>query len=184
MRWKKKGRKAMRTRSFHSVWTSFTVVLTLLLAAGVSTVPASAHGEATLTVTPEVVMPGGTITVTGEGVEAGESFTITVEGMSFQATLGTVTVGDDEDFHQEFTVPADIPPGIYQVKATSAEGEVLTAELTVEAGPASAERAAPAEPSAELMPLDRRRSGGELVTVVVGLLVSAGLGLALVRVRE
>ncbi|MFQ6102645.1 MAG: hypothetical protein ACE5OS_15650 [Anaerolineae bacterium] len=123
----------------------------------------------------------GRTNVTVQGVEV---FTITLEGLNFQATLGTVTVGDDEDFHQEFTVPADAPPGVYQARATSAEGEVLTAELTVEAGATTTEQAAPSEPSGEPIQLDRRRSGGELVVIVVGLLASAGLGLALVRVRR
>jgi len=174
----------MYKRSPWSIWIGLASVLALLLVQGLGAVTALAHGEATLTVTPAVVSPGDTFTAKGEGVEAGEIFTITLEGMSFRATLGTVTVGDDEDFHQEFTVPADVPPGTYQVQATSAEGEILTAELTVEAGAVAAESAAPAEPSAEPMQLDRRRSGGELAAIIAGLLVSAGLGLALVRVKE
>jgi len=184
----------MRRRSNRPVWTRLVGALALLIALGlgVDTTPlglnlgtksALAHGEATLTVSPTVVAPGSDITAKGEGVEAGETFSITLEGLTFQATLGTVTVGDDEDFHEEFTVPTDTPPGTYQVQATSAEGEVLTAELTVEAGAATAEAAAPAEPSAEPMQLDRRKSTGELAVIVAGLLLSAGLGLALVRVR-
>lgn len=102
----------------------------------------------------------------------------------YPTTSTPQTVGDDEDLHEEFTVPTDAPPDVYQVRATSAEGEVLTAELTVEAGAATAERAAPSEPSGEPMQLDRRRSGGELVVIVVGLLASAGLGLALVHMRR
>lgn len=160
------------------------LALSLALVLGLKAGPALAHGEATLTVSPPVVAPGGTIKVEGEGVEAGEEFTITLEGMAFQARLGTVTVGDDEDFHQDFSVPADAPPGTYQVVATSEEGETLTAELTVESGATGTEPAAPAEPSAELMQLDRGRSTGQLAAIIIGLLASAGLGLALVRVRQ
>ncbi len=166
------------------VWIRWAGALALLLTLGLglNILPALAHGEATLTVSPAVVAPGGTVNVEGEGVETGETFTITLEGTAFQATLGTVTVGDDEEFRQEFTIPAEAPPGIYQVRATSAEGEELTAELTIEAGMDTTEQATPLKPSAELMQLDRGKPTGQLVAIVAGLVVSAGLGLALVRV--
>lgn len=168
-------------RKVRPIWMHWIGALILLLGLSLGVTTASAHGGAELTVSPVVAAPGGTVTVKGEGVEAGETFTITVEGTTFQATLGTVTVGDDEDFHEEFTLPAEIPPGTYQVRAVSEEGEVLTAELTVEAGTAMAEPAAPAEPSTEPMQLDRRRSTGELTVIIAGLLLSAGLGLVLIR---
>lgn len=173
----------MDRRSLRAIWIGLVSGwILLLLVPGVGAGRALAHGEAALTVSPAVVAPGAEITVTGEGVEAGEKFTISVEGLNFKATLGTVTVGDDEDFHQDFVVPADAPPGTYQVRATSStEGEVITAELTVEAGPAASVEAASAEPSAELMQLERLRSAGQWVAITVGLAVSAALGLWLVR---
>lgn len=166
------------------VWIGLLSALGLVLALGLSldATPALAHGGAELTVAPTVVAPGGVISVTGEGVEAGEEFTLTLEGMTFQITLGTVVVSN-EDFHQTFSVPADTPPDTYQVKATSAEGEVLTAELTVQAGAATAEPTTPAKPSAAPMQLDRSKSTGQLAVIIAGLLLSAGLGLALVRMQ-
>ena len=131
---------------------------------------------------PAVVAPGGTIEITAEGVEAGEEFTLTLEGINTQTIVGTVTVGDGEVFRQEFTVPPDTPPGSYQVVATSGEGERLTAELAVEAGATA--QTSQAEPSAEPMQLDRNKSPVELTVIITGLVVSAGLGLALVWVRE
>lgn len=156
-------------------------LLAALLWAGGNVGPVLAHGEATLTVTPAVVAAGAEITVKGEGVEAGETFTLTLEGLNFKTTLGTVTVGDDEDFHEDFVVPADTPPGTHQVRAASAEGEVLTAELSVTAGQAASPQAATLEPSAELMELERPRPAGQLVVLIGGLAVSAALGLWLVR---
>lgn len=168
----------------HRQWIGWVGLLTLFLALGLGAGPALAHGEAVLTVTPAVAAPGNIITVKGEGVEAGETFDITLEGLTFQVPLGTVTVGDDEDFHEEFTIPADAAAGTYQVRATSAEGETLAAELTIEASTTKAERAVPAEPSDEPMQLDRRRPGGELAAIVFGLLVSTGLGLVLLRASK
>lgn len=154
--------------------------LLLLGLALLPAIPALAHGEAVMTVSPAVVAPGATINVEGEGVEAGEEFTISLQGVGFETTLGMVTVGDDEDFHQEFTIPADAPPGTYQVVAVSGEGETITAELTVEAGE-NAAVSVPAEPSAALMNLERSKSPLEWGVIGAGLLISAGLGLALVR---
>ncbi|MCG3209707.1 MAG: hypothetical protein FOGNACKC_03334 [Anaerolineae bacterium] len=171
----------MDRRNFRVIWTRLVGVWILLLVLAVGAGRVLAHGEATLTVSPAVVAPGAEITVTGEGVEAGEKFTITVEGLNFKTTLGTVTVGDGEEFHQNFVVPAAAPPSTYQVRATSAEGEVITAELTVETDAAASVTAASAKPSAELMQLERPRSARQWGIIIVGLVVSAALGLWLVQ---
>lgn len=168
-----------RQVGFMWLWQTGAVLLLLGLAL-LPAVPALAHGEAVMTVSPTVVAPGAIINVEGEGVEAGEEFTISLQGVGFDTTLGMVTVGDDEDFHQEFTIPADAPPGTYQEVAVSVEGETITSELTVEAGQTVA-ASVPAEPSAALMDLDRNKSPLEWGVIGVGLLISAGLGLALVR---
>ena len=73
------------------LWQTGAVLLLLGLAL-LPAVPALAHGEAVMTVSPAVVAPGATINVEGEGVEAGEEFTISLQGVGFETTLGTVTV--------------------------------------------------------------------------------------------
>lgn len=151
---------------------------------GLNTRAALAHGAATLVVNPTATAPGGTIEVTAEGVEAGEEFTLTLEGINVQITVGTVTVEDGELFRQDFSVPLDVPSGSYYLVATSGEGERLTAELAVEAGTVDSERTAQADPSAEPMQLDRSKSPMELTVIIAGLVVSAGLGLMMVWVRE
>ena len=153
------------------------VFIVLVLAVGLST--AFADGAATLTVTPSVVPPGGTITVRADGVEPGEVFTIVLQGTLYEATLGTVEVTEGDGFRQEFLVPEDVPTGFYQVQATSAEGEVLTAELTVEAG---AEESTPVKPSAEPLQLDRQKTPLEWGIILTSILVSAVLGIAMIRV--
>ncbi|MCC6611846.1 MAG: hypothetical protein IT320_00130 [Anaerolineae bacterium] len=140
-----------------------------------------AHGEATLVVTPTTVSPNSVIRVSGQEVEDGEVFVVTLESTTFIVTLGTVTV-EGEDFEQEFTIPDHVPAGTYQVRATTAEGEVISAELTVEAG-AGAESVA-VEPSAALMELDRSKPIGQILAIAAVLLVSAGIGILLVRSKE
>lgn len=152
-----------------------------ILALGLSITPAWAHGAAELSVSPTVVAPGGTVTVSADGVEAGEVFTITLEGVTYQATFGTTTVTGDS-FQQDFTIPDDAPAGSYQVRATSAEGEQIAAELTVTAT-AETQAQAAATPTAKAMQLDRQKTPLQLAAIIAGLLVSAGLGFALVRVK-
>jgi len=65
----------------------------------------------------------------------------------------------------------------------TAEGETITAELTIEAGSTS-DASVPARPSDELMNLDRTKTGAQVAGVVIGLLASVGLGLVLVRGRD
>lgn len=157
-------------------WTSFSF--------GLAVEPALAHGGAALTVSPAEVAPGDKITVTGEGVESGEQFTITLEGVLYQAALGMVTVGDDEDFHQTFAVPVDAPPGPYQVRATSAEGEVIAAELSILPSAAPEGSRPPVEPSAAPMQLYRGKPPAEVAITLIGIFVSAGLGFMLVRQKD
>jgi hypothetical protein len=158
--------------------------LILLLRLGLSTVSAQAHEGAEIVVSPSVVAPGEIFTVKGEGVEAGETFTISLDGITYRTLFGDVTAGSDEDFHEEFELPADTPPGPYQVVATSVDGETITAELTVEVGTVNSEPVELEEPSNGLMKLDRKKSGIELGVIIVGLIISTGLGIVLVRVKE
>lgn len=139
------------------------------------------HGEATLVVTPTTASPNSVIRVSGQAVEAGEVFVVTLDSTTFVVTLGTVTV-EGEEFEQEFTVPDHVPPGTYQVRAATAEGEVISAELAVEAGTEA--QSAAVEPSAELMELNRSKPIGQILAIAAVLLVSAGVGILLVRTKE
>jgi hypothetical protein len=167
----------MNKRKFWLIWISLAGTLIFLLGPDLQGNTVLAHGEAMLTVTPSAIGPGEVITVKGEGVEPDETFTITLEGLNFETILGTVTVGDDEDFHEEYSIPADISPGTYQVRAATPEGEILTAELVVKAGATATEHTASVEPSAALMELERSWPIGQLIVVIAGLIISAGLGL-------
>ncbi len=162
------------------LWSgALALILALTLNVGLT----MAHGGAELTVSPAAAAPGDTITVEGQGLEAGEVFTITLEGMSFQTELGRATVGEDEDFHQQFALPREIPPGTYQVLAVSEEGERLSAELTI-VGSTGGQPAAAPEPSAEPMDLDRTISAGQWVVIIAGVVASVGAGVILLRGRK
>jgi len=154
-----------------------------LLVLGLEVAVAFAHGEAALTVTPQVAAPNSVITISAEEVEDGEIFIITLEATTFTVRLGTATV-EGEGFREEFTIPSHVPPGVYQVTATTAKGEVISAELTVETGETATQQTAVVEPSGEPMELDRSKPTAQLVAIVAGIIISAGLGVLLVRAKE
>lgn len=164
----------MRRRAFNH----FMLIAVLL---GAVSARVFAHGDAALVVTPATASPNGAIRVNGQDVEDGEVFVLTLESTTFVVTLGTVTV-EGEAFEQEFTVPDHVPPGTYQVRATSTEGEVISTELAVEAGAGT--EAAAVEPSAALMELDRSKPIGQIIAIAAVLLVSAAIGILLVRSKE
>jgi hypothetical protein len=152
-----------------------------LLSLAVLVLPSLAHGEATLTVSPAVAVADDSIMVSMEDVESGEIFTVMLVGLNFEATLGSIAVPDgEESASQEFTIPSDVSSGVYQIQAVSEEGESLSAELSIEAGLVDSTANEVAEPSDELLQLDRSKSPLELVLIVGGIVISAALGLWLV----
>ncbi|MBZ0291491.1 MAG: hypothetical protein K8L99_02890 [Anaerolineae bacterium] len=159
-----------------------TVILILLfLGFGGNVLPGLAHGEAALTVSPPVAAAGETITASLDGVESGETFTVKLIGLNIEETLGTMLVADGEDaVDQDFALPADLPPDVYQVEAITEEGETLVAELTVEASSIDSGSTTAAVPSAEPMQLDRSKPPAELAVIGGGIVISIGLGLWLV----
>jgi len=144
-----------------------------------------AHGEAVLTVSPSVALTGESIEVSMEEVESGEIFSVTLIGLNFEETLGSITVPDgEESASQEIAIPSDVPSGIYQVQAITQEGESLSAELSIEASLIDSTVNEELEPSDELMELERNQPTVELIIIVVGLVISAGLGFWLVMTPQ
>ncbi len=151
----------------------------------IGTLLSVAHGDAVLTVSPSVAGTGETISLSMEEVEGGETFTMTLVGLNFEATLGRVTIPDaEESVSQEFTIPSDVPSGIYQVQAITAEGESLSTELSIEASLVDSTADEEREPFDELMALERNQPTVELIIIVVGLVISAGLGFWLVMTPQ
>ena len=159
-------------------------LLALLFAALAAWLPAQAlaHGAPAISVTPQVCAAGDPITIKGETMGANEDFKLSLEGLTFRADLGTATSDADQNMSITFTVPANVPVGDYQVKALSGDGDVATADLTVIA-PASgtASPLSGAMPSAAPHILPHPRTPLETTSVFAVAVVSAALGLVLVR---
>lgn len=163
----------------------FTMVLLSVLRLAAWAPVAQAHGESVLTVTPDTIDPGGKITVKGIDMGVGEAFKITLEGLKYQAGLGDATADDKEEFTLEFTVPTDVPEGVYQLKAAGEDGDVVTTELTITPTKAAAE--AEPTPAVEQMPsaaeheIARSRTPVEVIGLGAFIVVSAVTGLFLLR---
>lgn len=146
-----------------------------------------AHGEPVITVDPTVAAAGSQITVTGAEVEPGEVFAITLEGIGGSIPLGEATVtgeGEDGAFTATFTLPTDLAPGSYTVRAVTEAGEAATTDLTVTASVNNAS-AGPAmvmdEASGVLHAIDRSKPVSQIIAVAAAIALSAVAGFVLIR---
>jgi hypothetical protein len=164
---------------------SWIVSLALTLILGVNI--AHAHGAPEVTVKPTTVAAGETIEVKGENLNPNGEISVTLEGTKFKVTLGTVKGDDEGAFVAQFAVPSNAPSGLYLVKAsgTGPEGKSASAELSVTASKAPSQTREPEPmPSAAEHALPRQKSPGELGAIAALVVVSAGVGLLLVRMRK
>lgn len=121
-------------------------------------------------------------------MEPGEVFDLVLEGAATSVSLGQATVegeGEEGGFVVTLTLPADLAPGTYRLRASTEEGESAVADLTVTAvvteadsGPAMVQ-----EPSGEPHLLDRAKPAGQVPGIVALALGSAVLGVWLIRRR-
>ncbi len=147
---------------------------------------ALAHGEPTITVEPAVVSPGEQITIVGADMEDGEVFKITLESTSGTVQLGEATAvkeGEEAGFTAVFTLPDDLTEGLYLLRAVTDEGESAAADLTIVSS-ANQTNAISMEASGAQHTLDRSKPPLLFGSVVVLALLSIGLGVWLVRMRE
>lgn len=82
--------------------------------------PSAAHEPTSVTVEPNTAHPGEEITVRGEGFEDSVEVEITLEGVRGMIHLGEATV-QDGDFSVNLSVPQDVRPGSYQLRASGEE---------------------------------------------------------------
>ena len=97
-----------------------------------STIPGSSNGTPTLTLTPASGAPGSEFTVTGFGLTPNgtvKSADITFNGMP--STGQTYNIDSTGSVTFIITLPADEPPGIFNIKLTDSSGKSATTTFTV-----------------------------------------------------
>ncbi len=100
--------------------------------------PLTAHahdGDPRVEISPDHLSPGLVLEVRGVNIAPEESITVSLVGPAGEFPLGTVTGDEHGDFTQAFTVPVDLPEGIYKVLTRGASQLVVSAPLTI-IGPA------------------------------------------------
>ena len=168
----------MKTNFIRSLFIAF---LMSLFSAGM----VRAHGEPAITLAPTVAVPGESIFITGSDWQDGEILKITLESASGVSKLGQATAsgnGDESGFTATYTLPTELAPGFYLVRCVAGDGHTATTDLTIVASPAQM-NAQPMEASAEPMVLDRSKSSLLIASVILLALISAGLGVWLVRMH-
>jgi hypothetical protein len=89
---------------------------------------ALAHGDEdsatptnpSVAVVEDMAAPGGTITVSGDGLGAnGDSVAVTLHSPTFHADLGMAKLNGDSFDGLKFTLPNNVPVGIFSVVATN-----------------------------------------------------------------
>ena len=169
----------MKRMFFHTLFVALLINLFLVS-------PVLAHGQPTITVEPTIATPGGQVTVTGTDMEDGEIFKLTLESVAGVVELGEATAkqdGDEAGFTETFTLPTDLTASSYLIRAATEEGETTTADLTVAASSTSMGNQ-PMEANPEPFQVSRSKSSLVVGSVVVLALLSAGLGVGLIRGRE
>lgn len=148
------------------------IMLAVLLAALLPVAPAAGQqyppAEGDLIVAGTVVKAGDPFPVSGDGFCPGATVTVTLQradGTGTPRTLGTFTVDAQGRFSGSVTIPADTPPGTYDLRAAgqssscSVETRVLGARIEIEAGLA--------------------RTGGDVLSWLLWAGASVALGVAL-----
>lgn len=147
---------------------SALVAVALLYVVGASL--ALADGGKGVVVKPLTPKPGDEITVQGDLLGPNGEVEVRVIGNGVDVDLGEVRTDAEGDFTAQLTLPADLKPGTYQLKATGAES--VTTELRVVSASGTAGTSMPAQGM-----LARERPLAE-TAVLMGLFgVLAGLGL-------
>jgi hypothetical protein len=134
----------------------------------------------TITITPESVEPGAQIQVAGLDFPAGQTVELQLTTTAGAVHLGTASVEEGGYFRQPVTLPADVAPGFWELRASAPDGSV--AVLIVEAGEASPALAAPQE-AAPAPAASGSASGTDAMVLLVLALLATVVGGSLAYAR-
>ena len=136
---------------------------------------ALADGGRKVAVKPLSPKVGEQITVVGAGLGANREIEIRLIGQNVDIDLGEVESVDDSDFEGEFMLPANLKPGIYEIKAFG--DETAETQVTIQAATGASATQASAAPMASQSESVQTRPLGEAAILVAIFGVLAALGL-------
>ncbi len=184
----------MRTRAI-----MIGCIALLLAAAGMAGATGrggAAHEEAVLRSSQSSVSAGASLELSGSDFTGSETYKLRLLGVLNEYDVGEVAADSAGTFTRQLTVPAEVPPGAYQIVAVASDGDVVARlDITVLEGRAGGAVGASgdhsggggqdSDPSSAArhddIRIERDRSGVEWG--VIGLLIglAGGVGLGMVR---
>jgi len=153
---------------------------------------ARAHEGGSVSVDPNLVVPGGTLNVTGKGLPKSAAVRITLRSALATVALASPRTDQDGNVSLGVTVPATVRPGAYELVVLAADGDIVArADLEVHAAAtappamdhAGMEMPSPGSPGATAEPMQLDVANGRFEWIVAGSLIglSAVLGGILLR---
>ena len=149
--------------------TFVSLLVTPLAAFGASGLPA------TISMNPATAGPGTRVEVVGLDFAAGQDVDLQLTTTTGPIHLATATTEDGGYFRHSVTLPADVAPGFWELRATGPGGAV--AVLIFEAGEAVL-AAAPVEAADATLAAAGGSTSGDLLVVLVLLLLVGGIAAA------
>lgn len=170
-------------------------MLTIALLAG-SALPALAHENGVIALTPKLVGAGGNLSVRGDKLSKSSTLKVQLRGTLETFDLAEVRTDTAGRFQASFALPVEVKAGNYVVVVVASDGDVTArADLVVSAAATPAADAmagmeghagmpmAPGTPgqhaTAEAMEVPVSTSGAEWAAIVVIIGLSAAVGLVL-----
>ena len=156
--------------------TAALVMLMATLAIGSGT--AWAHGQS-VSVDPASARPGDTITIVGKELGGNRDVGIVLMGMGKEVVLGTTKATPQGEISAQMTLPAELAPGSYQLRAKGKEDAdadlaimpAMPSSMSMSSTVTSA--APPAAP--EFAPRDRSLIETAALVALFGVLAGVGL---------
>lgn len=149
--------------------------LLVLLSMWLLAVPSAASGlPASITISPETAEPGDLVQVAGLDFPAGETIQLQLTTTAGAVHLGTASTADGGYFRQAVTLPTDVAPGFWELRATAPDGSVGV--LIFEAGEAAPALVAGAATAEADTAARGGLSGTDMMVMLVAVLLVAGVG--------
>ena len=113
----------MRERRQTLLPTVLALTFVALLVTPIAAMAASGL-PATVAMNPESAGPGTTVEITGLDFPSGQPVELQLTTTAGPVHLATATTADGGYFRQAVTLPADAPPGFWELRATGSDGSV------------------------------------------------------------
>lgn len=138
------------------------------------TVSAASGLPATITMQPASASPGSSVEIVGLDFAGGQPVDIQVTTTAGPVHLATVTTAEGGYFRATVTLPADVAPGFWELRATGVDGRA--AAHIFEAGEVAPVVVAPAQEEPVSAATESGGSGGNVLVVLVLLALIGGIG--------